>query len=131
MVHAFDNIGVCVTNLERSVAFYEMLGPREVYGNERGVLISAVKARLFLSRNPAGEFTSGRSETRAVRKCARHRSHQLCGRRRRRHLRATERSWGGVRWRAARSALGRPHGWPEGPGRQQPLPTAEAVVEDL
>ena len=48
MVHGFDNIGVCVTNLQGSVAFYEMLGLREVYRNERGALMSVGSARLFL-----------------------------------------------------------------------------------
>jgi catechol 2,3-dioxygenase-like lactoylglutathione lyase family enzyme len=47
MVHAFDNIGVCVTNLERSVAFYEMLGLREVYGNER---IGSERPAVFVSQ---------------------------------------------------------------------------------
>jgi catechol 2,3-dioxygenase-like lactoylglutathione lyase family enzyme len=48
MVSGFDNIGVCVTDLKTSVAFYEMLGLREVYRNERGVLMSAGNAQLFL-----------------------------------------------------------------------------------
>jgi catechol 2,3-dioxygenase-like lactoylglutathione lyase family enzyme len=48
MVQGFDNIGVSVTDLQRSVAFYEGLGLREVYRNERGVLMSAGHARLFL-----------------------------------------------------------------------------------
>jgi glyoxylase I family protein len=48
VVQGFDNIGVCVTDLQRSVAFYEKLGLREVYRNERGVLMSAGHARLFL-----------------------------------------------------------------------------------
>ena len=48
MVQGFDNIGVCVTNLESSVAFYELLGLREAYRNERGVLMAAGDARLFL-----------------------------------------------------------------------------------
>ena len=29
MVQGLDNIGVCVTNLKSSVAFYELLGLRE------------------------------------------------------------------------------------------------------
>ena len=41
-------IGVCVTNLQSSVAFYELLGLREAYRNERGVLMAAGDARLFL-----------------------------------------------------------------------------------
>jgi hypothetical protein len=48
MVHGFDKIGVCVTNLQGAVAFYEMLGLREVYRNECGVLMSAANAGLFL-----------------------------------------------------------------------------------
>ena len=37
-----------MTNLQDAVAFYEMLGLREVYRNERGVLMSAGNAQLFL-----------------------------------------------------------------------------------
>ena len=48
MVQGFDNIGVCVTDLQSSVAFYELLGLREAYRNERGVLMAAAGARLFL-----------------------------------------------------------------------------------
>jgi len=48
MVQGFDNIGVCVTNLQSSVTFYELLGLREGYRNERGVLMAAGDARLFL-----------------------------------------------------------------------------------
>jgi catechol 2,3-dioxygenase-like lactoylglutathione lyase family enzyme len=48
MVQGFDNVGVCVTDLQRSVTFYEMLGLREEYRNERGVLMSTGSARLFL-----------------------------------------------------------------------------------
>ena len=48
MVHGFDNIGVRATNLQDLVTFYEILGLREVYRNERSVLMSAGNARLFL-----------------------------------------------------------------------------------
>jgi catechol 2,3-dioxygenase-like lactoylglutathione lyase family enzyme len=48
MVQGFDNIGVCVTDLQSSVAFYELLGLREAYRNDRGVLMAAGDARLFL-----------------------------------------------------------------------------------
>jgi catechol 2,3-dioxygenase-like lactoylglutathione lyase family enzyme len=50
MVQGFDNIGVSVTDLQRSVAFYEGLGLREVYRNERGVLMSADMLGSFCSR---------------------------------------------------------------------------------
>ena len=52
MVRGFDNIGVCVTNLQSSVAFYELLGLREAYRNERGVLMAAGDARLFFCSRP-------------------------------------------------------------------------------
>ena len=66
MVQGFDNIGVCVTNLESSVAFYELLGLREAYRNERGVLMAAGDARLFLFATRRADPAPCRSATRAV-----------------------------------------------------------------
>src|SRR5262249_42792775 len=37
MVQAIDNIGICTTDLTRSVTFYERLGRTEAYRNDRGV----------------------------------------------------------------------------------------------
>lgn len=48
MVQGIDNIGVCVIDLKRSVAFYEKLGFHETYSNNRGVLMTAGSAHLFL-----------------------------------------------------------------------------------
>jgi catechol 2,3-dioxygenase-like lactoylglutathione lyase family enzyme len=43
-----DNIGICVRDLERSVAFYEHLGFATVSENDRGVTVARGEARLFL-----------------------------------------------------------------------------------
>jgi catechol 2,3-dioxygenase-like lactoylglutathione lyase family enzyme len=48
MVQGCDNIGICVADLQRSVAFFALLGLREEYRNERGVLMAAGSARFFL-----------------------------------------------------------------------------------
>ena len=48
MVQGIDNIGICVTDLERSVAFYTKLGFKEAYRNDRGVMMTAGAAQLFL-----------------------------------------------------------------------------------
>ena len=41
MVQGIDNIGICTTDLTRSVAFYEKLGLSEAYRNDRGVMMAA------------------------------------------------------------------------------------------
>src|SRR6516164_6928924 len=41
MVQGIDNIGICTTDVERSVAFYQRLGFSEAYRNDRGVLVAA------------------------------------------------------------------------------------------
>jgi catechol 2,3-dioxygenase-like lactoylglutathione lyase family enzyme len=43
-----DNVGICVRDLERSVAFYEHLGFETVSKNDRGVTVARREARLFL-----------------------------------------------------------------------------------
>jgi methylmalonyl-CoA/ethylmalonyl-CoA epimerase len=48
MVRGIDNIGICVTDLPRSVAFYEILGFSEAYRNDRGVMMAAGTVQLFL-----------------------------------------------------------------------------------
>jgi methylmalonyl-CoA/ethylmalonyl-CoA epimerase len=55
MVRGIDNIGICTTDLIRSVAFYEKLGLSEAYRNDRGVMMAAGTAQLFLFqvRRPA------------------------------------------------------------------------------
>jgi len=48
MVQGIDNIGICATDLERSVRFYGRLGFAEAYRNERGVMMAAGSVQLFL-----------------------------------------------------------------------------------
>jgi catechol 2,3-dioxygenase-like lactoylglutathione lyase family enzyme len=48
MVQGVDNIGICTTDVERSVAFYQRLGFLEAYRNDRGVLMAAGAAHLFI-----------------------------------------------------------------------------------
>ena len=48
MIQGVDNIGICTTDVARSVAFYQRLGFSEVYRNERGVLMAAGAAHLFI-----------------------------------------------------------------------------------
>jgi catechol 2,3-dioxygenase-like lactoylglutathione lyase family enzyme len=48
MVRGIDNIGICVTDLARSAAFYETLGFSEAYRNDRGVMMAAGTVQLFL-----------------------------------------------------------------------------------
>ena len=48
MIQGVDNIGICTTDVARSVAFYQRLGFSEAYRNERGVLMAAGAAHLFI-----------------------------------------------------------------------------------
>jgi len=48
MIRGIDNIGVCAVDLRRSAPFYERLGVREVYRNDRGIAMAAGSAQLFL-----------------------------------------------------------------------------------
>ena len=48
MIRGIDNIGVCAVDLQRSAAFYERLGFREVYRNDRGIAMAAGSAQMFL-----------------------------------------------------------------------------------
>ena len=48
MVRGIDNIGICASDLARSVAFYETLGFSEAYRNDRGVMMSSEGVHLFL-----------------------------------------------------------------------------------
>src|SRR6516165_4824184 len=45
MVRGIDNIGICASDLARSVAFYETLGFSEAYRNEGGVMLAAETAQ--------------------------------------------------------------------------------------
>ena|SRR6516165_5837112 len=57
MIQGVDNIGICTTDVARSVAFYQRLGFSEAYRNDRGVLVAAGAAHLFIfatqQSNPA------------------------------------------------------------------------------
>jgi len=59
MVRGIDNIGICATDLARSVTFYEILGFSEAYHNERGVMMAAGTVQLFL-------FATSRSDAMPV-----------------------------------------------------------------
>jgi catechol 2,3-dioxygenase-like lactoylglutathione lyase family enzyme len=48
MVQGIDNIGICTTDLKRSITFYQKLGFSETYRNDRGVMIAAGTVQLFL-----------------------------------------------------------------------------------
>lgn len=48
MISGIDNIGVATSDLQRSVAFYEKLGFSKAFENERGCLLAAGAARLFV-----------------------------------------------------------------------------------
>jgi methylmalonyl-CoA/ethylmalonyl-CoA epimerase len=61
MVRGIDNIGICASDLARSVAFYETLGFSEAYRNDRGVMLAAGTVQLFL-------FAAGRREAPPVRR---------------------------------------------------------------
>ena len=50
MIVAVDNIGVAAGDLQRSVAFYEQLGFTHAFANDRGCLMVAGSARLFVFR---------------------------------------------------------------------------------
>jgi len=57
MIQGVDNIGICVADLKRAVAFYQGLGFTKAYENDRGVTMVAGTAKLFLFQtrqsNPA------------------------------------------------------------------------------
>ena len=48
MIQGIDNIGICTTDLARSVTFYRKLGFSEAYRNDRGVMMSVGDAYLFI-----------------------------------------------------------------------------------
>lgn len=57
MIKGVDNIGICVADLKRTVAFYQALGFNKAYENDRGVTLVAGTAKLFIFQtrksNPA------------------------------------------------------------------------------
>src|SRR5262249_16981242 len=57
MINGVDNIGICVADLKRSVAFYQDLGFSTAYENDRGATMVAGTAKLFIFQtrqaNPA------------------------------------------------------------------------------
>jgi len=48
MILGIDNVGLAVRDLERSVAFYQTLGFRKTFQNERGSTMTAGSTKLFL-----------------------------------------------------------------------------------
>ena len=52
MIQGIDNIGLCATDVTRSIAFYQKLGFSEQYRNERGVMMSVRTANLFIFSTP-------------------------------------------------------------------------------
>ena len=50
MIQGLDNIGICTTDVARSVAFYQKLGFSEAYRNDRGVIMIAASASNWARR---------------------------------------------------------------------------------
>lgn len=48
MIRGIDNIGVAASDLQRSIGFYEKLGFAKAFENDRGCLLAAGSARLFV-----------------------------------------------------------------------------------
>ena len=48
VIRGIDNIGICTTDVARLVAFYQTLGLSEAYRNDRGVMMAAGDAHLFI-----------------------------------------------------------------------------------
>jgi methylmalonyl-CoA/ethylmalonyl-CoA epimerase len=48
VIQGVDNIGICATDIATSVAFYQKLGFSEAYRNDRGVMMIAGSAHLFI-----------------------------------------------------------------------------------
>jgi len=48
MIKGIDNIGICTTDVAKSVAFYQRLGFCESYRNDRGMMIAAGAVQLFV-----------------------------------------------------------------------------------
>ena len=47
-MEGIDNIGICTTDLAKSVAFYQKLGFSQAYRNDRGVMMTVGPVSLFL-----------------------------------------------------------------------------------
>ncbi len=57
MISAIDNIGIAVSNLERSLEFYEKLGFTRAFANNRGCLITAGSCRMFVFEGVSSPIT--------------------------------------------------------------------------
>ena len=55
-----DNVGICVRDLRRSVAFYGDLGFETLSENDRGVTVARGEAKLFLFESRVGGVASAR-----------------------------------------------------------------------
>src|SRR5215469_16491374 len=60
MIQGVDNIGICARDVAKSVEFYQRLGFQKSFENERGCLVVAGTARLFVFRATAKEAFSRR-----------------------------------------------------------------------
>jgi catechol 2,3-dioxygenase-like lactoylglutathione lyase family enzyme len=48
VIQGIDNIGICVHDLTRSVQFYETLGFKQTFANDRGVTLTLGGLKLFV-----------------------------------------------------------------------------------
>ena len=48
MIKGIDNIGICTSDVAKSVAFYQRLGFCEWYRNDRGMMIAVGAVQLFV-----------------------------------------------------------------------------------
>jgi methylmalonyl-CoA/ethylmalonyl-CoA epimerase len=61
-IQAIDNVGICTTDLARSVRFCQQLGFAVLFENERGVTLTLGSAKLFLfPAQPGDDRAVGRS----------------------------------------------------------------------
>jgi catechol 2,3-dioxygenase-like lactoylglutathione lyase family enzyme len=49
-----DNVGICVTDLGRSIEFYQQLGLEPVAKNDRGVTMAAGTGKVFVFQSRGG-----------------------------------------------------------------------------
>jgi methylmalonyl-CoA/ethylmalonyl-CoA epimerase len=60
-IQAIDNVGICVTDLTRSLQFYRRLGFEVLFETDRGATVTLGTAKLFLfPAQPEDERTVGR-----------------------------------------------------------------------
>ena len=110
MIKGIDNVGVCTTDVERLIAFYQILGFSEAYRNDRGVMVAANSVNLFIFATQQNNPSPVRRERWAC--SAIHRASIISPwllQTLMRFIRRCERlAWGST-------VLGRPHGRSQGP----------------